>query len=45
MHLLPLSLLGSIAEARANVPFPILAEILIMEFSFYLINEAGTRIP
>ena len=45
MHLLPLSLLGSIAEARANVPFPILIEILIMEFSFYLINEAGTRIP
>lgn len=45
MHLLPMSLLGSIAEARANVPFPILAEILIMEFSFYLINEAGTRIP
>ena len=45
MHLLPLSLLASIAEARANVPFPILAEILIMEFSFYLINEAGTRMP
>ena len=45
MHLLPLSLLGSIAEARANVPFPILTEILIMEFSFYLINEAGTRMP
>ncbi len=45
MHLLPLNLLGSIAEARANVPFPILAEIMIMEFSFYLINEAGTRIP
>lgn len=45
MHLIPLSLLGSISETRANVPFPILAEILIMEFSFYLINEAGTRIP
>ncbi len=44
-HLIPLSLLGSIAEARANVPFPVLAEILLMEFSFYLINEAGTRIP
>ena len=45
MHLLPLSLIGSIAEARANVPFPIFTEILIMEFSFYLINEAGTRMP
>ena len=45
MHLIPLNLLGAIAEARARVPFPILTEILIMEFSFYLINEAGTRIP
>lgn len=45
MHLLPMSLLVSISEARVNVPFPILAEILIMEFAFYLINEAGTRMP
>ena len=44
-HLLPMSLLTSIAEARSNVPFPIIAEILLMEFSFFLINEAGTRIP
>ena len=44
-HLIPLSLLGSIAEARASVPFPVLTEILLMEFSFYLVNEAGTRIP
>ena len=45
MHLIPMSLLTSIAESRASVPFPILVEILIMEFSFYLINEAGTRMP
>lgn len=45
MHLIPMSLLTSIAESRANVPFPMLVEVLIMEFSFYLINEAGTRIP
>lgn len=44
-HLVPLTLLFSIAETRANVPFPILFEVLLMEFSFYLINEAGTRIP
>ncbi len=44
-HLIPMNLLTSIAEARANVPFPILGEILFMEFSFNLINEAGTRIP
>ena len=45
MHLIPMSLLTSIAESRASVPFSILAEILLMEFSFYLINEAGTRMP
>lgn len=44
-HLIPLTLLLSIAETRANVPFSILSEVLLMEFSFYLINEAGTRIP
>lgn len=44
-HMIPLDLLTSIAETRAKVPFPILVEILILEFSFYLINEAGTRMP
>ena len=44
-HVIPMSLLSSIAEARANVPFSVLAEVLIMELSFYLINEAGTRMP
>lgn len=44
-HLLPMELLTSIAEARANVPFPILVEVLFMEFSFYLLNEAGLRTP
>lgn len=44
-HLIPLPLLLSIAETRADVPFSILFEVLMMEFSFYLINEAGTRIP
>ena len=45
MHLIPMSLLTAIAEARARVPFPILVEILMMEFAFSLINEAGTRMP
>lgn len=44
-HLIPLTLLLSIAETRADVPFSILFEVLVMEFCFYLINEAGTRIP
>ena len=38
-------MLLSIAETRADVPFTVLFEVLLMEFSFYLINEAGTRIP
>lgn len=44
-HLVPLTLLLSIAKTRADVPFTILTEVLMMEFAFYLINEAGTRIP
>lgn len=44
-HLLPMELLSSVAEARANVPFPMLTEVLMMEFAFSLINEAGIRIP
>lgn len=44
-HLIPMSLLTSIAESRANVPFPIIAEVLFMEFSLFLLNEAGIRIP
>lgn len=44
-HLIPMPLLTSIAESRANVPFPIVSEVLFMEFSFYLLNEAGLRTP
>lgn len=44
-HLIPMSLVTAIAESRVNVPFTVLTEVLIMEFSFQLINEAGTRIP
>lgn len=44
-HMIPMNLLTSIAESRANVPFPIIVEVLFMEFSFYLLNEAGLRTP
>ena len=44
-HLIPMALLSSIAETRAKVPFPIVSEVMFMEVSFFLINEAGTRIP
>ena len=44
-EILPTSLLFSILASRANVPFPIIAEILLMEISFELIREAGLRVP
>lgn len=44
-ELLPTELLFSILAARENVPFPIIFELLLMEFSFELIREAGLRVP
>ena len=44
-EILPMELLGSIATANAQVPFPMLIEVLLMELSFDLIHEAGTRVP
>lgn len=44
-ELLPTELLFTIAAARNTVPFPVIFEILIMEFSFELIREAGLRVP
>lgn len=44
-EILPMELLGSIAAANAKVPFPMLLEVLVMELSFDLIHEAGTRVP
>lgn len=44
-ELLPTELLFTIAGARNTVPFPVIFEILLMEFSFELIREAGLRVP
>lgn len=44
-EVLPTELLFSILSARENVPFPIIIELLLMEFSFELIREAGLRVP
>lgn len=44
-ELIPTPLLFAIASARETVPFPIIAEILLMEISFELIREAGLRVP
>ena len=45
IELIPTPLLQSVIRARANVPFPTLVELLLMEISFELIREAGVRIP
>lgn len=44
-EMIPTDLLLAIAASRENVPFPVIAEVLMMEFSFELIREAGLRIP
>lgn len=44
-EILPTELLFSILAARENVPFPVIFELLLMEFSFELIREAGLRVP
>lgn len=44
-ELIPTELLYTIISARETVPFPVLFEILVMEFSFELIREASIRVP
>lgn len=44
-ELIPTALLFAISSTRETVPFPIIAEIILMEVSFELIREAGLRVP
>lgn len=44
-ELIPSELLFAIIAARAAIPFPIFFEIMIMELSFELIQEASIRVP
>lgn len=44
-EMIPTDLLVAIAQAKENVPFPTVVEILLMEMAFELIREAGIRIP
>ncbi len=44
-QLIPTNLLISVAEAREGVPFPTLFEVLLMEFMFEGLREAGVRLP
>ena len=44
-EVIPTYLLYSISAARENVPFPSLLELLLMDFAFEMIREAGLRMP
>ena len=44
-ELLPTGILMSIISSREPVPFPSLAEIIIMEISLEIIREASIRVP
>ncbi|MBS4022001.1 MAG: spore germination protein [Dethiobacter sp.] len=44
-EMLPTSLLLSIAAAREGIPFPAVAEALLMEATFEVLREAGIRLP
>jgi len=43
--MLPMLSVLRMAEARAPVPFPAVAEILVMDIAFELLREAGIRLP
>lgn len=44
-EMVPTFLIFAISAARENVPFPSVIELLLMDFSFELIREAGIRMP
>jgi len=44
-EMIPTELLLAIAGNREKVPFPSYMEMLLLEFSFELVREAGLRIP
>ncbi len=44
-EIIPTKLMYAIASARSMVTFPIVVEVLIMEFLFELLREAGIRLP
>lgn len=44
-EIIPKMLLLSMYDARENVPFSVLTEVIIMELAFELLREAGLRVP
>lgn len=44
-ELIPTDLLISVQAQRQGVPFPAVIEIIVMEFTFEVLREAGVRMP
>lgn len=44
-ELIPLDLAIRMAGARANIPFPVVIEVLILEVSIEILREAAIRLP
>ncbi|MCL6605004.1 MAG: spore germination protein [Paenibacillus sp.] len=44
-ELIPTMLLTSIAAQRQGIPFPVVFEVLVLEITFEILREAGTRMP
>ena len=44
-NMLPMVLTFKMAAAREAIPFPAVMEVLMMEFAFELLREAGIRLP
>lgn len=44
-EMIPITLLTTIAQSRAGVPFPAIIEALLMEIAFEALREAGIRLP
>lgn len=44
-QLMPTALALKVAATRANIPFSVIGEVLIMEIAFELLREAGIRLP
>lgn len=45
VEMLPTDLMLAISASRERVPFPVIVEIMFMEFTFELIRESGIRVP
>ena len=43
--LIPIVFVFRLAASRADVPFPLILEVLLMTFFFQLLREAGIRLP